>query len=34
VDDALKNIGIPGFGPGPAGGGLPGLPEPPPIVIR
>jgi tripartite ATP-independent transporter DctM subunit len=34
VDDALKNIGIPGFGPAPSGGGLPGLPEPPPIVIR
>jgi TRAP-type mannitol/chloroaromatic compound transport system permease large subunit len=35
VDDALKNITIPGLGPAPGGGGLPGLPglEPPPIII-
>jgi hypothetical protein len=35
VDDALKNITIPGLGPAPGGGGLPGLPglDPPPIII-
>jgi TRAP-type mannitol/chloroaromatic compound transport system permease large subunit len=36
VDDALKNITIPGLGPAPGGGGgLPGLQglEPPPIII-
>jgi TRAP-type mannitol/chloroaromatic compound transport system permease large subunit len=41
VDDALKNITIPGLGPAPGGGGLPGLPglglpglDPPPIKIQ
>jgi TRAP-type mannitol/chloroaromatic compound transport system permease large subunit len=34
VDDALKNITIPGLGGPPGGGGLPGLPglDPPPII--
>jgi TRAP-type mannitol/chloroaromatic compound transport system permease large subunit len=36
VDDALKNITIPGLGPAPGGGGLPGLPglDPPPLKIQ
>jgi TRAP-type mannitol/chloroaromatic compound transport system permease large subunit len=36
VDDALKNITIPGFGPPGSGGGLPGLPglDPPPLKIQ